>query len=239
MTAQWPESDGTVELRPVAEPVAEPETDRASPWPQLPAPALIPIAGLVGWVVGFLPWILGGLGHAWLGWTGSELAAVPVFAGNVQALVVGAGVGGLAAGLVALLGRGHRGARVAAVSSGVLLTMVVTLVQSRGALRETDGRVLDGLTAIVVVMTVVAMGVGLLALTGRVGGGLALAGVAGAVPAWLAAVLDQIGLDGPGTYEHVADVSRWSGAAVLAAGLIVIGVRPVARVVWWRPPSWP
>lgn len=235
MTVQWPDPDGTIELRPeaVAEPEAEPTTGRTSSWPGLPAPALVPISGLVWWVVGFFPWILGGLGHEQLGRIGSELAAVPVFASSVSALVVGAGIGGLAAGLVGLLGRGNRGARATAVSVGVLLALVVTLVQSRAALSETDVRVLNGLTAIVIVMTVVATGVGLLALTGRIGLGLALAGVAGAAPVWLVAVLEQAGLQGPGTYERVGDESRWSGAAVLAAALIVIGVRPAVRIVWW------
>ncbi|MCL3818953.1 hypothetical protein [Aeromicrobium wangtongii] len=199
----------------------------------LPAPALIPIAGLVWWVTGFLPWILSGLGHDVLSRLGTPLAAVPLFTGHVSELLVGSGVGGLTAGFVPLLGRGRRASRIAAVAAGVTVTVAIVVMQSRSALGGTDGRVLDGLTALVVLVTVVALAIGLLATAGRAGIGIAGAALAGAAPVWLPAVLSQVGLDGPGAFQHVTDGARWVGAAMLAASLATIGLRRVARLVWW------
>jgi hypothetical protein len=230
VTAHWP-ADGTdtAEL-PV---VTDPATGPARRQRRLPAPALIPIAGLVWWVVGFLPWILTGLGHDVRSLIGTPVAAVPLFTGHVSELVVGAGVGGLCAGLVPLLGRGSRAARIAAVATGVAVTVAIVVLQSRSALTGTDGRVLDGLSVLVVGITVVALAIGLLATTGRVGLGIAGAAIAGAAPVWLPAVLSQLGLDAPEAFRHVTDATRWVGAVLLAASLVTIGVRPVVRLVWW------
>lgn len=237
MTTEMPGVDPTQQVPPVGEQPAE----RSRPAvPRLPAPALIPIAAVVWWVVGFLPWILDGLGGSILGRIGVSRTAVPLFAGNVSALAIGGGLGGVAAGLVVLLGRDGRARSALAVAAGVAIALVVTVVQSRGVLSGTadgrfdsDPRVLNGLTAGLVAMTVLGLMLGLLALTGPVGLGVALAAVAGAAPVWTSSVLDQVGLFGPGSYDHAATLVRWVGAAFLVAALVAIGLRPALRLVGW------
>ncbi len=202
-----------------------------SPW------ALIPVAGLVWWVVGFLPWILNGL-------RASEYAsyrtAVPMFAGNLSVLVLGAGFGGLAAGATVLVGRGGRPARAAAVVAGVVLAAAVTLGTSFLTARNpspdnvsTSDRVIIGLTLVAAVSTLVGLVWGLLALAGPVGRGLALAGAAGAAPLWISSVLDSVGIDRQRVFVSGGEAARWIGAAILVAALVQIGVRPVVRLIGW------
>lgn len=235
MTADWPAPTGQDDAGPATttfaaeQPTEQPTVSRT----RLPVWALIPIAALVWWVVGFLPWILNGLSSGVSDQVDAGRTAVPLFTGNVSGLVVGSGIGGLLAGLVALLGRGQWFLRAVAVAAGVAIAVFAALLQSRRVLQGTDGRVLDGLTGVVVAMTVVALVVGLLCLAGRAGLGIALAGVAGAAPLWLANVLQAAGAGGPGSYEGVDLVARWVGAAVLAVALVSIGVRPLVRLVGW------
>ena len=235
MTARWPSVEPTPERD-----LHETRRQKAStPRQGLPTAALIPVAALTWWVVGFLPWILDGLRVS--PFSGSPVLAVPLFAGNLSAMVLGGGLGGLAAGLVALLGRGGRWRRAGAVTLGVVIAATVTLLQSALTLRDPSpsnmsaaDRVLVGLVVVAIVSTIVGLGWGLVALGGRVGLGLALAGVAGAVPWWLTAVLAAVGADrSVQDLYGSTDVSQWIGVTVLAAALVVIGVRPVARTLWW------
>jgi hypothetical protein len=232
---QWP----STEPSPEQHPQQDPDEEASSSWGRLPTVALIPIAALVWWVVGFLPWILDGLRISPTG--GTPVLAVPLFAGSLSAMVLGGGLGGLAAGMVALLGRGTRWRRAAAVTSGVVIAVAVALLQSALTLRDPSpsnmsaaDRVLMGLTVVAIASTIVGLLWGLAALSGRVGLGLALAGVAGAAPWWITAVLAALGMDRSiQDLYGSADVAQWIGVAVLGCALVIIGVQPVVRVVWW------
>lgn len=201
----------------------------------LPPLALVPLAALVWWVVGFLPWLLDGATLDAPPENEVSAVALPLYAGGLSTLVLGAGVGGIAAGLTSLLASGARVVRAAACAAGVALALVITLVQSRSGMSDeiSDDRVVNGLTVIVVIMTVAGFGVGLLCLTGRVGLGFALAALAGAAPVWLVKVLAALGVSSMDTVQSADELSRWVGAAVLAAALVVIGLRPPVRAVAW------
>ncbi len=211
----------TVELSP---------TPERTTWRSLPPWALVPIAALVWWVVGFLPWLLDGLG----GQYGLSTLLLPLFAGNVGALVLGAGLGGVLGGLIARLGTGSRALRAGASASGVVIMMLVALLQSRGAVNAgIDGRITGGLTIVVIVVTMVGLGIGLLGVTGRVGLGFALASVAGATPMWVISVLNAMGVGAGNQLDDAQRASQWIGAAVLVVALISVGVRPTPRIVVW------
>lgn len=201
----------------------------------LPPLALVPLAALAWWVVGFLPWLLDGATLDVPAEIRVSAAALPLFAGNLSTLVLGAGLGGLAAGLTTRLVTGSHVVRAAACAAGVALALVVTLLQSRSGITGdiNDSRVTNGLTIIAIVVTVAGLGVGLLCLTGRVGLGLSLAAVAGAAPVWLMKVLAALGVSSMGAVQNADELSRWVGAAVLAAALVIIGLRlPVRAMVW-------
>ena len=239
MTMQWPTTDPSAgqDPQPSRQGAAE---DASSSW-RLPTAALIPIAALAWWVVGFLPWILDGLRMS--PFSGTPVLAVPLFMGNLSAMVLGGGLGGLTAGLVALLGRGARWRRAGAVTLGVVIAAVATLLQSALTLRDPSpsnmsaaDRVLVGLVVVTLASTILGLIWGLLALSGRIGLGLALSGVAGAAPWWLTGVLAALGMDRSiQDLYGSADVAQWTGAVVLACALVIIGVQPLARVVWWLP----
>lgn len=212
--------------------LATPALERTS-WRSLPPLALVPLAGLVWWVVGFLPWLLDGLGHDLLATSGVGTLALPLFAGNVSALVLGPGLGGVAAGLVARRGARGRAESAGACAAGVAIAVSITLIQSRNGVSGVgiDGRITNGLTVVVILTTLVGLGLGLLGMTGRVGLGFALAGVAGGGPVWLMSVFNAVGVGGAGRLPH--ELVQWAGAVALAAALILVGLQPVVRVVAW------
>lgn len=209
----------------------------------LPAPVLALVAALTWWLVGFLPWILDGLRLTAKEY-GSPIMLLPLRSGLLAPLVVGAGVGGLISGLVVLCGRGSRRVDILAVAGGVAGALVITLVQANQAAGSRgpwmgvqsvgiDPKVLNALTAVVVVVTLVGLVLGLLASTGRIGLGIALAALAGAVTVWVMPVLVALGLNQFEPHTTLTEVIRWAGAAVLCAALIVLPVRPRACVIWW------
>lgn len=209
----------------------------------LPAPVLALVAGLSWWVVGFLPWILEGLLFPDAAARTMPQMAVPVY-GAIGEPVLGAGAGGLAAGFVALLGRRNERQNVLAVAVGVAVVVTVTLVQSVTATRSmgpgmgpytsgVDPRLVNGVTVIVVVVTALGLAVGLLALAGRVGLGIALAGVSGVFAVWIVPVVMAMGIDSYRPPQGLVETGRWVSAGVLCAALLVIGVRPWVRVLWW------
>lgn len=225
----------TVELPTTGEPVVHERRRRG-----LPTIALVPLAGVTWWVVGFLWWIVDLFGSNIMTTNGYPRAALPLLAASsTDSLVVGAGVGGILAGLVSLLGRGRRIARFGAVFAGVSVALAVALVQSRAAFagggvdgQATDPRTTGGLSVLVVVVTVLAVMLGAASLAGRPGLGLALAAAAGAVPLWLFQVVSSFS-DAAAFDGSIDGPARWTGAAVLTVTLVSIGIRPVARLAYW------
>jgi hypothetical protein len=214
--------------------LAEPTHGRTS-WRSLPPLALVPLAGVVWWVVGFLPWILDGLGQDVVRAGSFGPLAVPLFTGNVSALVLGAGLGGVVAGLVVRLGAGSRAQCAGACAAGVGIVLFSSLTQSRIGVRGVgiDHRITTGLTVVVILTTLVGLGIGLLSLTGRVGLGLSVAVVAGAVPVWLMSALNAVGVGNGGQLQDAQNLTRWAGAVALAVALIIVGLQPAMRAVAW------
>jgi hypothetical protein len=226
----------TVGLTPTT---ALPPPDGAGRRRGVPTLALAPLAALVWWAVGFLPWIVDAFDNDILSTNGLSWAALPLLSGSsAGGLVVSAGLGSVLAGLLVTLRRGGAVPAVVSVVTGTTIAVVVAVVQSRAALRSgsgmasVDGRVLDGLAGVVVVMTVVGLAVGLAAVAGRPGLGIALAAVAGLVPMWAYALAVAVTSEVM-TSTHADAVTRWLGAAVLVVALVVIGVAPAVRVIWW------
>ncbi len=217
----------TIELSPTAE---------RTTWRSLPPWALVPIAALVWWVVGFLPWLLDGAGRDVLAERGVGFLALPLLSGGVSTLVLGAGLGGVVAGLAAGLGAGTRVLRAGACAAGVAVALLVTLVQARNGVSGTvvDIRITNGLTIVVVLTAIVGLGLGLLCVTGRVGLGVAVGAAAGGTPMWVMSVFNAFEVD---TTRHGLEmaqrVSEWSGAVVLAVALVCVGLLPAARSVAW------
>ncbi|MGY1689695.1 hypothetical protein [Geodermatophilus sp. SYSU D01105] len=195
-----------------------------------PAWALVPVAALAWWVVGYLPWLLDGVGRA-------APLALPLRAALLTALVLGAVAGGVLAGLAGLLARpGSGGRALLATGCGTALAVVVCLTQSvawagRGSGFDADQRVLTALSAVVVGTTLLAWGLGSLAVLGRPGAGVALGVVAGVLPGWLTSVvLAVLPLQALST---VGTLAVWGQAAALAGALVAAGVRPPARLALW------
>jgi hypothetical protein len=190
----------------------------------------VPVAALAWWVVGYLPWLLDGVGRA-------APLALPLRAALLTALVLGAVAGGVLAGLAGLLARpGSRGRAVLATGCGTALAVGACLAQSvaaagRGSGFDADGRVLTALCAVVVGAGAPAWAIGSLAVLVRPAAGVALALAAGVLPGWLTsvvlAVLPFAALGAAGT------VAVWLQAAALAAALVVVGVRPRLRLALW------
>jgi hypothetical protein len=222
-----------------AEPSVEPEpAPEHTSWDPLLTLAEVPIAALTWWIGGFLPWLLNDAGHEVLGASGVALLALPLVAGNLSGLVLGAGLGGVLAGLTTRLGSGSRAVRAGACAGGVAIALLATLLQSRSGLSGSTGRVderiTNGLTVVVVIMTIVGLGLGLLSLTGRIGLGLALAAAAGATPMWVMSVLNARQLDDTASGLRAAvDISQWAGAVLLAVALVAVGLRQARQVVAW------
>ena len=229
MTVELP---GTVERRE--------ERERERRLGGLPTLALVPLAAAAWWLAGFLWWIIELFGSNIMSVNGYPRAALPLLAASsTDSLIVSSGVGGILAGLVTLLGRGNRLARLSAVVAGVMLAVTAAVVQSRGALDQggiggqtTDARVTGGLSLLVVAVTVVAMALGATSMAGRPWLGLALAAAAGAAPMWVVELVSSISRTAASS-GHLEAPARWSGTAVLVVALVSIGVRPPARLVWW------
>jgi hypothetical protein len=214
-----------------------------APTRRLPAWALLPLAGLTWWAGGYLFWLLDGLEDRFIpGTAGTLHLAVPLISSVLGLLVTGALTGGVLAGLLGLAaGPQRRLPALAATFGGTAVAVIATLVLTGTRLREAassefDGErpVVLGLSLAVAVLALVGWGVGAGALLGRPGTGLALAVLAGLVPSWTSAVLfTVVDADPYTTVQVVAYVSQWLGAAVLLGGLVVVGVRPATRLLWW------
>jgi hypothetical protein len=209
---------------------------------QLPAGALAGLAGLAWWLVGYLPWIVESLVDRAPATDGAQRAfvAVPLVASSLGGLVAGALTGGVVAGLLSLLTRPGARLRTAGLTvTGMVAAAAIALVQAARAMRadggfDGDQRVVFGLCVVVVLSALVGWFLGSCALLGHQGLGIALATLAAVVPSWVNGLSFAV-LDDP-LYGHATIVgwlAQWLGAAVLAGALVVIGVRPVARLAWW------
>ncbi|KAA1398178.1 hypothetical protein [Aeromicrobium ginsengisoli] len=218
----------TIELTPTVE---------RTLWRSLPPWALVPVAAVAWWLAGFLPWLLNGTGRDVLTERGvGFLLLPPLMSGGVSQLVLGAGVGGVVAGLTSILSDGSRALRAGACTAGVAVALLVTLLQTRNGVSGTavDTRITNGLTIVVIVTAIVGLGLGLLSLLGRVGLGFAVGALAGATPMWVMSVFMAFELvDTTGRLEVAHRVSEWSGAAVLAVALLCVGLVPGVRAVAW------
>lgn len=236
-------------------------TERSVPWAErsstsraqrVPVAALVPLAAIVWWVVGYFPWLAAGLGSSAsasrrVGGSslGGERLAVPLTSSSMSLLVLGALVGGVAAGMLGLVARPSRRGRTAmATLTGVGVAVMVAGGQAALAARvgspeefSADPRVLTGLCVVLGLTALVGWAFGACAPLGGPGAGIALAVLAGATPAWLLTSLTSLtelfGASPMGQQGTVGTTTVWLGGAVLAVALAVIGVRPPHRLIWW------
>ncbi|WP_019810754.1 hypothetical protein [Saccharomonospora halophila] len=208
----------------------------------LPIAALVPLSAVTWWVVGFLPWLLSGTaGSDRPGRGGGHpgVLPVPLTVEELGSLVEGAAFGGLLAGALGLLARSApRGQVTAATFSGTVLAAVTTGAVStmtllRGGGVAAEGAVLGMVCLVGAFCTVVGWAVGAAVMLGRPGVSAALAVSAGLGGAWLVGVLLHILPVGPYDLAWVTPVRSWSVAAVLTMALIVLGGRPVRRLLLW------
>ncbi|SDD08375.1 hypothetical protein SAMN05660690_3328 [Geodermatophilus telluris] len=179
------------------------------------------------WLAGFAPWLLEGAGRA-------APIVLPLRAGQLTALVLGAVVGGLLAGSLArLVPAARRGTALLATGCGTAVAIAVTVGQSvaasgAGSGFDADPRVLAGLAALTAVLGVLGWGVGSLVVAGPVGVGVARGVLAGVVVPWLSLLAPQALWSAP-----LGTALVWLQALVLAAALVVVGVRPRGRLAAW------
>jgi hypothetical protein len=221
---------------------AAPEVEPARRRAGLPGWAMAVVAGLAWWVVGYLSFLVGSLlsGAPVIAVPDGMPPAVPLMAGGLGGLVTGALTGGVVAGLVGRLARTAPRWRAAALTfAGTAVVVTVVLVQASGAMRGQDGfagdrRVVLGLCAATVVTALAGWFLGSCWVFGRPGLGIALAALAAVVPAWATGLYFEV-LSATSSFSVVPDTrwALWLGVAVLAGGLVVIGVRPLGRVAWW------
>ncbi|WP_110006725.1 hypothetical protein [Geodermatophilus normandii] len=186
----------------------------------------MPFAALA-WCAGSLPWLVHGAGRA-------APILLPLRAGMLTTLVLSAAVGGLlAGGLARLAAPGRRGAALLATGCGAATGIVVTLAQSvaasdAGTGFDADPRVLTGLAVLTAALGALAWGAGSLVVAGAAGSGVVLGLLAAVLPGWLSSLLPS-SLYGPALGTALV----WLQALVLGTALVVVGVRPAARLVLW------
>jgi hypothetical protein len=218
---------------------------RTRVWP------ILLIAVIAWWVVGSLPWIVGGLGSGsprdWAAdpTTGEAghgyITLLPFRASTLPALLAVTVVGGAVAGLSTRWLRRDAGRRFlggVCAAAGALAATSYTVAQSAGATRQlgsdfdSDDRVLLGVVVVAVVGSVVGLVLGLCLATGRpVLGALAAAPLAAAAGDWLAQL--TIALLGA---QEALPLLRWTPVvvgALVGLALARAGLRPVRRVVTW------
>ncbi|WP_346623251.1 hypothetical protein [Blastococcus montanus] len=204
----------------------------------LPPWALVPVAALGWWLFGFFPSLIEDVltDHPFPGWP-----VVPLLASRSGLLWMGAFWGGVVAGLLGRFARpGRRRTAVAATGAGVAVAMAVTLLQVGLFIADQPvplgaDRVIAGLCLLTVVAGCVGWALGSAWVFGPVGLGVGLAALATAVTGWLNGL--QLALLNATQADHLLALDwrwgQWAGAVLLAAALVVIGVRPAARLAWW------
>lgn len=210
--------------------------------PMIPAPVLAPASALVWWVIGYLPWLAGGLrdeaGRVYVDSIASDGLTIPLLLPHLSLLVLGGVVGGACAGLLTMLSNGRAVTTLAASFAGLACAVLVAGIQSANAVRdavgsgyEADGSVVSALLATAAGASLLGWLFGAGAYFGRVPFGIAVAGLGGALPAWIGSIIFAVSSGMRSEFE--ARVMFYAGAALLALGLVVIGVRPYARLLAW------
>lgn len=208
--------------------------------PIIPAQALAPACALVWWFVGYLPWLVRGLGDDIDGVNVDSIAydaiLVPLLGSEVPLLVLGGAVGGACAGLLTLLGDGRRETLLAASFAGVACAVLLTTIQSvnaigvhRGSSYETDTMVLVAIAGATLLGWLFGAG----AYFGRIPLGFVVAVLAGFLPLWVGSVVYAMGMDLYSSSELTRSAILYPGAALLAGGLVIVGVRPYTRLLAW------
>lgn len=181
---------------------------------RVPLWLLAPAAAAGWWVVGFLPRVVRGE------------APGPLAAAPMATLVSFCLIGGVAGGAVAGLRRDRRTAAEGAVVLGVVAAALVGLALASPEAAQ-DQRVTTGLRVIGALVTVVGLGLGLLAALGpAVLRGAALTAPAVCLPGWLDELL-------PGELD--VTVGRVVLALALAGALAVTVRRSAYELVGWLP----
>ena len=210
--------------------------------PLVPAPTLAPASALVWWLIGYMAWLVDGLGGDIEGGDAyaiaSDAVTIPLLLPDLAQLVLGAFVGGVCAGLLAMIADGGRLTSLAASFAGVTCAVLLTGIQSTFALNNADAPGYDGGDSFGQALIVVTAAASLLGWSLGVGGsfgrvplGIALAGLAGALPMWLGSLVFAIGLDV--NSELLRYVIQYAGAGLLALGLVTIGISSYRRLFAW------
>lgn len=198
---------------------------------------MVLLSGVLFWVVGYLPWVLGGFAldareaHGSADGLAGVRLAVPLLAVRLPELVACSLLGGVLAGIVPIaFTRVSRLLAVVVTACVVLAETAALLVASRSSLQRNasaqfaaDPHVVQGLVLAAVGAVVLGLAVGL-AATVRHGVVAVAAGLAAAaLPVWLAA----LSLPAP------AAVLRGLAGAALLVGLAVSVHRTRWSALWW------
>ncbi|AKU15032.1 hypothetical protein [Luteipulveratus mongoliensis] len=211
---------------------------------RLPAWAVFPVAALLSWVIGALPWIVSGMrleiSDAWPDFLPGHTPRVALPFGEyaVQPLLTVGVIGGAAAMAASLLARPSvRHPRVlaaAGASVGLLVALWQTVMVAGGSLADLrEARLLvAGLIATLVVASAIGMvaGAGLAAHRGLVWplGGALVASLAGP---WFNDLVHR-GVINPSWTNGVAKWNLWIGGVVLGLVLAAYGIQRTHLPVW-------
>lgn len=210
--------------------------------PVIPVPALAPASALVWWIVGYLAWIIDGLGDGIDGVEiysiASDAVTVPLLLPDLPHLVLGGAVGGICAGLLTMVADGQRTACLAASFAGVACAVLLTGIQSTTALEKAGVRGYEGgdsfgpaLIAMGAAASLVGWLLGAAAAYDRVPLGVGIAALSGAAPTWLTQLVFAIDRDSNSAF--LSDVIQYAGAALLTLGLVTIGIGSYKRLLAW------
>lgn len=210
-----------------------------------------PLAAVVFWGLGALPWIVSGtrttLPPAWAGTGGSSAGWMPLpyETSQLALLVLVTVVGGVFAVSCALVaGRdpnrlASRGPVLAAVVGGAVAALVAvaashtTLTTRLGTARDA-GLLVAGLDLAAALGSILGLTLGwVITRTGPVPRTLALAACAFLLPSWLVALVAGVAPTGSPLAQAVTSGSSWLSGILLGLALAALGLRPPGRALAW------